>query len=167
MNEVKVILELSPETAALIRGLLPQAVAQPGQPATLPPVDTSGLSPSVQKALQPAGPLLVPTAPTPVDMTGLSPSVQQALQPSTPAGAPTAPVAPVTAPAAPTTPAPTNERAYTMEELSKAGAELMDANKGAEARAILAQFGVTALQDLPAAQYGALAMAFRAAGAKI
>ena len=81
--------------------------------------------------------------------------------------APAAPTAPV-ASARPSAPSvPTAETTYSLDDLSRAGVELMGAGRQAELIALLGQFGVTTLPDLPAAQYGTFATALRGMGAKI
>lgn len=87
--------------------------------------------------------------------------------------APAVPVAPVAAPAAPkaappiapTTPAP----GYTLEQLSRAGAELVstDPSKMLQLTGLLQQFGVQAITMLPPEQYGSFATALRGLGAKL
>ena len=81
--------------------------------------------------------------------------------------APAAQTAPV-APARPSAPSvPTAAASYTLDDLSRAAMTLMDAERQADLVALLGQFGVATLPDLPAAQYGAFATALRGMGAKI
>jgi len=83
----------------------------------------------------------------------------------------TAPVQPpmYAQPAGPAQPAtvPTTDRAYTIDDLARAGAALMDAGKGAEAVAAMQQFGVQRITDLAAEQYAPFAGVLRGLGAKI
>lgn len=77
-----------------------------------------------------------------------------------------APAAPVTAPpVAPTSPGP----GYTLEQLSRAGAELVSADPGKmpQLTGLLQQFDVQAITMLPPEQYGAFATALRGLGAKL
>lgn len=69
------------------------------------------------------------------------------------------------APAVPTTAAP----AITLEQLGKAGADLITADPGKmpQLMALLQQFGVPSLQHLRPDQIGACATALRGLGAKI
>lgn len=60
---------------------------------------------------------------------------------------------------------PTQAQEITMERLAMAGAELMQ--KGFNATAILAEFGVKAVSELPKEQYGAFALRLRQLGANI
>lgn len=56
---------------------------------------------------------------------------------------------------------------YTIDELGKASALLMDAGKQQDLVNLLGQFGVQALTQLPESQYGAFATALRGLGAQI
>lgn len=77
---------------------------------------------------------------------------------------PPAPTMPATAaaPIMPTT-QPTTE--YTMEQLGRAGAELM--TRGVNVFAVLQEFGIMSLDALPKEQYGAFAQRLRQLGANI
>ena len=90
-------------------------------------------------------------------------------QPTAPA-APAAPVAPVApqapvaaAPVAPTAPDPV----YDLQQLTLAASPLVDAGRQTELVALLAQFGVQSLTQLPKEHYGAFATALRGMGARI
>lgn len=89
--------------------------------------------------------------------------VQQPVQ--TQAVAPAAPAAPVQQPAAPS--APTQAPQFTLAQIQTATAPLMDAGKQAELAALLTQFSITALTQLPEARYGEFATALRQLGAKL
>ena len=96
---------------------------------------------------------------------------------------PTAPVVPVTTPPvsvvpiqpipapAPTDPAPTvpvtTTTTYTLDQIAKAGASLVDAGKMEQLLALLEKFGVQAITQLSSEQYGAFATELRALGAQI
>lgn len=56
---------------------------------------------------------------------------------------------------------------YTLAELGKAGAQLAQTGKMMEAQALMQRYGITALSQLPEAQYGAFATELRALGAVI
>lgn len=62
---------------------------------------------------------------------------------------------------------PTSAVTYTLDDLSRAGMTLMDSGCQNDLLNLLAQFGVTSLPELPAAQYGAFATALRGLGAQI
>lgn len=78
------------------------------------------------------------------------------------------PTDPVSAPAAPVaTPAPTAAPSYTSEQLAKVGADLVQAGKMPQLLALLAQYGVQAVTQLPPEQYGPFALALRGLGGNI
>lgn len=114
-------------------------------------------------------PELVPAAPpVPEVMAG-----PQEVAP-TPPPTPVAPVstAPVSAPVTPPPSAPTQEASsaavsYSLDDLARAGADLLDQGKQAELPALLARFGITSLPDLPKERYGEFATAMREIGARI
>ena len=67
------------------------------------------------------------------------------------------------APSVPVAPPPQ----YTIEQLIKAGAALMDAGKMQELRALIKSFNVEAVTNLKPEQFGAFATELRKLGAKI
>ena len=89
----------------------------------------------------------------------VSSAPEQVITPETPAVSPTAP----TPEAVPVAPA----QSYSLDDLAKAGIALMDQGKQADLLALLQQFGVTALPQIPKEQYGAVATAMRGLGAQI
>lgn len=89
----------------------------------------------------------------------VSPPSEQVIAPATPAISPAAP----TPEAVPVAPA----QSYSLDDLAKAGIALMDQGKQADLLALLQQFGVTALPQIPKEQYGAVATAMRGLGARI
>ena len=62
---------------------------------------------------------------------------------------------------------PTVTATYTIDQLAYAASPLLDAGKLPELQALLNQFGVNMLTELPAEQYAAFATALRGLGAKI
>lgn len=62
---------------------------------------------------------------------------------------------------------PTTTKEYTIDELSRAGAMLMDMGLMGKLVEILNSFGVAALTDLPKTKYGEFAMKMRELGADI
>lgn len=70
-------------------------------------------------------------------------------------------------PATPPSGVPTAAQTYTMEQLSVAGTQLVDAGRMMELQQLLAGFGVNSMMQLPKEQYGAFATQLRAMGAKI
>lgn len=85
-----------------------------------------------------------------------------------------APVPPVTTPpatVAPTNPAPavpvTTAPTYTLDQIAKAGASLVDAGKMEQLLALLAKYGVQAVTQLQPDQYGVFATELRTLGAQL
>lgn len=89
----------------------------------------------------------------------VSSAPEQAIAPATPAVSPAAP----TPEAVPVAPA----QSYSLDDLAKAGIALMDQGKQVDLLALLQQFGVTALPQIPKEQYGTVATAMRGLGAQI
>ena len=87
-------------------------------------------------------------------------------QPVTPV-APTQPVTPVE-PTAPTTPAvPVSEKTYTLEDIQRASAALVQGGKIAQLQALLQQFNAISLAHLSQDNFGAFALKLRELGADI
>lgn len=99
---------------------------------------------------------VVPTQPTPAPVATPTP----APAPATPAQtvAPTNP-----APTVPVTTAPI----YTLDQIAKAGASLVDAGKMEQLLALLAKYGVQAVTQLQPDQYGVFATELRTLGAQL
>ena len=151
MLEIKVTVNC-PELAELTDAIRGRCAA-PGAPA----------APAAPTALTPP-----PTAPV-VPVVPVTPASAPVTTPA-PVSAPTMPVptAPVSAPAAPVaTPAPTAAPSYTSEQLAKVGADLVQAGKMPQLLALLAQYGVQAVTQLPPEQYGPFALALRGLGGNI
>lgn len=130
-------------------------------PAPVPaPMAPPAPQPTVAAPVAPTAPVVPVTAPAP------------APAPVPPVAAPAAPPAPVPAPApapAPATPvvpvggAPT----YTLDQIAKAGASLVDAGKMEPLLALLGRYGVQAVTQLAPEHYGAFTTELRALGAQI
>lgn len=93
-------------------------------------------------------------------------------QPATPVTptAPTAPTAPTqtVTPVAPTTPAvPVSEKTYTLEDIQRASAALVQGGKIAQLQALLQQFNAISLAHLSQDNFGAFALKLRELGADI
>lgn len=143
---IKVVLEPSPALAQLFSaGTIAASPTTPAQPPVQPqpqPVYTP--APAATPVRQPPQPVYQQPAQAPI-----APAQQT---PSTFAPPPAAQV-------------PTTAPSYTLEQLQTAAATLLDAGKNpGEA---LAKFGIDRITLLPVEQYGALATALRAMGAKI
>lgn len=114
----------------------------------------------------PVAPVATPVTPAPVPPVTMPPATVVPTQP-TPAPAPAAPaqtVAPTNpAPTVPVTTAPT----YTLDQIAKAGASLVDAGKMEQLLALLAKYGVQAVTQLQPDQYGVFATELRTLGAQL
>lgn len=114
----------------------------------------------------PVAPVATPVTPAPVPPVTTPPTTVVPTQP-TPAPAPAAPAqtaAPTNpAPAVPVTTAPT----YTLDQIAKAGASLVDAGKMEQLLALLAKYGVQAVTQLQPDQYGVFATELRTLGAQL
>ena len=108
--------------------------------------------------------------------TPVEPAAVPAAVPVTPEGPAAAPItvsAPVESPAAiPVAPATTavpvsSPPAYTLDQIAKAGASLVDAGKMDQLLALLAKHGVAAVTQIQPEQYGVFATELRALGAQI
>lgn len=138
MMEMKIIVE-APDLAASILKLA-EAIASSPDPS-----------------------LLTPDEPRPVASypTDSAPTLTQA---------PTAPVSPVpaihTQISAPVVPVATAS-SYSLDQISRAGASLLDAGKKDQLLALLSRYGVQAVTQLQSEQYGAFATELRALGAQI
>lgn len=139
MMEMKIKVEM-PELAAAIIKL---AEVLPNLNILTPDEPMAPTAPATPPAAP--APSVVPTAPT---------------APMTP---PAAPVAPPAAPAVPTAEAP----AYTLDQIARAGAALVDAGKMEPLLALLSRYGVAAITQLKPEQYGAFATELRGLGAQI
>lgn len=62
---------------------------------------------------------------------------------------------------------PTTAQNYSADDLARAAMTLMDAGRMNDLQALLAQFGINSLPELPESQRGAFATALRGMGAKI
>ena len=110
-----------------------------------------------------------------IDKTALNITVpnEGTLNFNTPAGnAPVAPAPVQTAPtpapvAAPAPAVPVTAPTYTLDQIAKAGANLVDAGKMEQLLALLTKYGVQAVTQLTPDQYGAFATEGRALGAQI
>lgn len=120
------------------------------------------VTPDIVHPVTPVEPV-EPTAPT-QPVTPVTPTAST--QTVTPVE-PTAPTQPVT-PVAPTTPAvPVSEKTYTLEDIQRASAALVQGGKIAQLQALLQQFNAISLAHLSQDNFGAFALKLRELGADI
>lgn len=164
MMEMKITVE-APDLAASILKLA-EAIASGPDPALLvpdEPLPVSGYPTTPAPAPAPAP--AAPVSPAPVNPTQ-TPAPSPSPMPAT-----SAPTAGPTSAAPGSTPAPavpvTSAPAYTLDQISRAGASLVDAGKMEQLLALLGRYGVQAVTQLQPEQYGAFATELRALGAQI
>lgn len=136
------------------------------------PQDTP--APVAQDTPAPVAPVATPVTHAPVPPVTMPPAT---VVPTQPTPAPVATPAPAPAPAAPaqtvapTNPAPTvpvtTAPTYTLDQIAKAGASLVDAGKMEQLLALLAKYGVQAVTQLQPDQYGVFATELRTLGAQL
>ena len=132
-------------------------VEAPALAAAITPPDPSILTPD-----EPRPPVAAPVAPTQPPVAAPGPV------PTAPPVAPAPPAAPApTAPAAPAPAVPVTAPTYTLDQIAKAGAALVDAGKMDQLLALLGKYGVAAVTQLTPEQYGNFATELRALGAQI
>lgn len=168
MMEMKITVE-APDLAASILKLA-EAIASGPDPALLipdEPLPVSAYPATPAPAAAPVSPAPVNPTPGPAP-TMAAPVVAPSPSPTPVTNAPTAgptSAAPgnTPAPAVPVAGAPT----YTLDQISRAGASLVDAGKMQQLLELLGRYGVQAVTQLKPEQYGAFATELRALGAQI
>ena len=145
--EVKITIE-APDLAASILKLA-EAIASSPTPA---PAPAAPVSPA-------------PTAAAPVSPAPVTPAQTPAptATPPAPTGQTSAAPGDPPAPAAPVTGAPS----YTLDQISRAGASLVDAGKMQQLLELLGRYSVQAVTQLKPEQYGAFGAELRGLGAQI
>lgn len=160
MMEMKITVEAPDLAASIIK--LAEAIASGPDPNLLTPDEPRPVS---SYPTTPAPAVAAPAAPVAATPTA---TPTPAPAPAVAAPAPTAGPASVTpgntpAPAVPVTTAP----AYTLDQISRAGASLVDAGKMQQLLELLGRYGVQAVTQLQPEQYGTFATELRALGAQI
>lgn len=142
-------------------GIDTTSVVEPEKPAEPTPVVES----PVTQQVWPDKPVQMASIPAPgmngFDFTASAAQAQPVQQVAMPTAAPVAQTAPAAAVQMPTATAPS----LTMEMLGMAGSQLM--SMGVNAQALLGEFGITRLSDLPPERYPDMAARMRQLGAKI
>ena len=171
MMEMKITVE-APDLAASILKLA-EAIASGPDPALLIPDEPLPVS-AYPTTPAPAAPVAAPMSPAPVNPTpGPAPTTTAPVVAPSPSPTPVtnAPTAGPTSAAPGNTPAPTVPVAgaptYTLDQISRAGASLVDAGKMQQLLELLGRYGVQAVTQLQPEQYGAFATELRALGAQI
>lgn len=173
MMEMKITVE-APDLAASILKLA-EAIASGPDPALLIPDEPLPVSayPATSVAA-PVAPVAAHVSPAPVNPTpGPAPTTAAPVAAPSPSPTPVtnAPTAGPTSAAPGNTPAPavpvTGAPAYTLDQISRAGASLVDAGKMQQLLELLGRYGVQAVTQLKPEQYGAFATELRALGAQI
>ncbi len=173
MMEMKITVE-APDLAASILKLA-EAIASGPDPALLIPDEPLPVSayPATPVAA-PVAPVAAPVSPAPVNPTpGPAPTTAAPVAAPSPSPTPVtnAPTAGPTSAAPGNTPAPTVPVAgaptYTLDQISRAGASLVDAGKMQQLLELLGRYGVQAVTQLQPEQYGTFATELRALGAQI
>ena len=169
MMEMKITVE-APDLAASILKLA-EAIASGPDPALLipdEPLPVSAYPATPAPVAAPVAPVAAPVSPAPVNPTPgpaptmVAPVVAPSPSPTPVTNAPTA--GPTSAaPAVPVAGAPT----YTLDQISRAGASLVDAGKMQQLLELLGRYGVQAVTQLKPEQYGAFATELRGLGAQI
>ena len=174
MMEMKITVE-APDLAASILKLA-EAIASGPDPALLIPDEPLPVSAYPATPAPAAAPS---PSPTPVTNAPVNPTPGPAPTMAAPVVAPSPSPTPVTnAPTAgPTSAAPGNTPApavpvagaptYTLDQISRAGASLVDAGKMQQLLELLGRYGVQAVTQLKPEQYGAFATELRGLGAQI
>jgi len=177
MMEMKITVE-APDLAASILKLA-EAIASGPDPALLIPdeplpVSAYPATPAAAPVAAPVAPVVAPVSPAPVNPTpGPAPTTAAPVVAPSPSPTPVtnAPTAGPTSAAPGNTPAPavpvTGAPAYTLDQISRAGASLVDAGKMQQLLELLGRYGVQAVTQLKPEQYGAFATELRALGAQI
>ena len=168
MMEMKITVE-APDLAASILKLA-EAIASGPDPALLIPDEPLPVS---AYPATPA-PVAAPVSPAPVNPTpGPAPTMAAPVVVPSPSPTPVtnAPTAGPTSAAPGNTPAPAVPVAgaptYTLDQISRAGASLVDAGKMQQLLELLGRYGVQAVTQLKPEQYGAFATELRGLGAQI
>lgn len=164
MMEMKITVE-APDLAASILKLAKAIASGPDPDILTPdeplPVASYPTAPAPAPAPAPAAPVSpAPVTPTQTPAPTATPPVAA---PAPTAGQTSAAPGNTPAPTVPVTGAPT----YTLDQISRAGASLVDAGKMQQLLELLGRYGVQAVTQLLPEQYGAFATELRALGAQI
>ena len=159
MMEMKITVE-APDLAASILKLA-EAIANSPDPSLLTPDEPRPVA---------SYPTTTPAPAAPVNPAPVNPTQSPAPTATPPVAAPAPTAGPTSAapgsappPAIPVVGTPT----YTLDQISRAGASLVDAGKMEQLLALLGRYGVQAVTQLQPEHYGAFVTELRALGAQI
>lgn len=157
MMEMKIKIDV-PELVAAVEKLA-AAIDKTALNITVPNEGTLNFNMPAGNA--PVAPAPVQTAPTPAPVAAPASAPAPVPTPAAP------PVTPMPTAAAPAPAVPVTAPTYTLDQIAKAGANLVDAGKMKQLLALLTKYGVQAVTQLTPDQYGAFATELRALGAQI
>lgn len=157
MMEMKIKIDV-PELVAAVEKLA-AAIDKTALNITVPNEGTLNFNMPTGNA--PVAPAPVQMAPTPAPVAAPAPAPAPAPTPAAP------PVTPMPTTAAPAPAVPVTAPTYTLDQIAKAGANLVDAGKMEQLLALLTKYGVQAVTQLTPDQYGAFATELRALGTQI
>lgn len=157
MMEMKIKIDV-PELVAAVEKLA-AAIDKTALNITVPNEGTLNFNMPAGNA--PVAPAPVQTAPTPAPVAASAPAPAPTPTPAAP------PVTPMPTAAAPAPAVPVTAPTYTLDQIAKAGANLVDVGKMEQLLALLTKYGVQAVTQLTPDQYGAFATELRALGAQI
>lgn len=157
MMEMKIKIDV-PELVAAVEKLA-AAIDKTALNITVPNEGTLNFNMPTGNA--PVAPAPVQTAPTPAPVAAPASAPAPVPTPAAP------PVTPMPTTAAPAPAVPVTAPTYTLDQIAKAGANLVDAGKMEQLLALLTKYGVQAVTQLTPDQYGAFATELRALGAQI
>lgn len=157
MMEMKIKIDV-PELVAAVEKLA-AAIDKTALNITVPNEGTLNFNMPAGNA--PVAPAPVQTAPTPATVAAPASAPAPVPTPAAP------PVTPMPTAAAPAPAVPVTAPTYTLDQIAKAGANLVDAGKMEQLLALLTKYGVQAVTQLTPDQYGAFATELRALGAQI
>lgn len=174
MMEMKITVE-APDLAASILKLAEAIASGPDPAAAHPGMSRCQFPPyPATPVAAPVAPVAAHVSPAPVNPTpGPAPTTAAPVAAPSPSPTPVtnAPTAGPTSAAPGNTPAPavpvTGAPAYTLDQISRAGASLVDAGKMQQLLELLGRYGVQAVTQLKPEQYGAFATELRGLGAQI
>ena len=157
MMEMKIKIDV-PELVAAVEKLA-AAIDKTALNITVPNEGTLNFNMPAGNA--PVAPAPVQTVPTPAPVAAPASAPAPTPTPAAP------PVTPMPTAAAPAPAVPVTAPTYTLDQIAKAGASLVDAGKMEQLLALLAKYGVQAVTQLQPDQYGVFATELRTLGAQL